>query len=352
MASPGRRHEALMAREAILIGETTGEHAPPTVRRNAFQTPGGDAAEQQLLPPLRWLMQPDDSRFAHPAETHLSHLLTFYGIRWSYEPTTFAVRWGPNGEPLQFVTPDFYLPDHDCYLELTTMRQRLVTRKNRKFRLLRQHYPNVNVRILYLRDFERLRRTYRDEHANTRPVLGDVVYDDTQLEVRIGELAADYSDLWASKATEERTVRPLLLGLGQGSRTFLSALSAQVRAQGVPVDQDSILLTTPDSPESTRRVKVERTPRSSVINRPVTVVQEVLSTGLSAAYVQAWLMRHGATSVDICTLLDRDVARILDVPVALRGFAAPDVTLAGFGLSRWGEFRDLPHVAQVLAEEA
>ena len=106
-----------------------------------------------------------------------------------------------------------------------------------------------------------------------------------------------------------------------------------------------------DTPENTRRGRVERTPHTSVINRPVTVVQEVLSSGLSAAYVQAWLLKHGATSVDICTLLDRDVARVLDVPVALRGFAAPDVTLAGFGLSRWDEFRDLPHVAQVMAEE-
>ena len=341
-----------MAREAILLGEMVGEQAQREERSPGIMASENDPAEQQLLPPLRWLMQPDDSRFAHPAESHFSHLLSFYGIRWSYEPTTFAVRWGPKGEPLQFVTPDFYLPDHDCYLELTTMRQRLVTRKNRKFRLLRQHYPNVNVRILYLRDFERLRRTYRNGQPLLRPTLGDVVFDGTQLDLRIEELAGDYSDLWASKTTEERAVRPLLLGVGRGSQTFLEALSAHVRARGVAVDQDSILLTTPDSPEITRRVKVERTPRASVINRPVTVVQEVLSSGLSAAYVKAWLLRHGATSVDVCTLLDRDVARILDVPVALRGFAAPDVTLAGFGLSRWREFRDLPHVAEVLADEA
>ena len=341
-----------MAREAILLGESISAQPQREACSQSGASPTLDAAEQQLLPPLRWLMQPDDSRFAHPAETHLSHVLTFYGIRWSYEPTTFAVRWGPNGEPLQFVTPDFYLPDHDCYLELTTMRQRLVTRKNRKFRLLRQHYPNVNVRILYLRDFERLRRTYGADHAQSQPILGDIVFDSQQLSHRIEELAADYMDLWASKATEERSVRPLLLGLGRGSRTFLAALGEQVRGQGVPVDHDSIVLTTPDGPECTRRVKVERAPRINVMHRPVTVVQEVLSSGLSAAYVKAWLLRHGATSVDVCTLLDRDVARILDIPVALRGFSAPDVTLAGFGLSRWAEFRDLPHVAAVLAEDA
>lgn len=340
-----------MAREAFPLGEMIGEEPCREAPSRTDVVPGSEAAEQQLLPPLRWLMQPDDSRFAHPAESHLSHLLTFYGIRWSYEPTTFAVRWGPNGEPLQFVTPDFYLPDHDCYLELTTMRQRLVTRKNRKFRLLRQNYPNVNVRILYLRDFERLRRTYGHGHALSQPVLGEIVYDGDQLDRRIGELAADYMDLWASKATEERAVRPLLLGLGRGSDTFLEAMSRQVRAQGVPVDHDMLILSTPDGPDSTRRVRVERSPRTSVMHRPVTVVQEVLSSGLSAAYVKGWLLRHGATSVDICTLLDRDVARILDVPVALRGFSAPDVTLAGFGLSRWREFRDLPHVSEVVAED-
>ena len=216
-----------MAREAILLGEMIGEQARREERSPGNLASGNDPAEQQLLPPLRWLMQPDDSRFAHPAESHFSHLLTFYGIRWSYEPTTFAVRWGPKGEPLQFVTPDFYLPDHDCYLELTTMRQRLVTRKNRKFRLLRQHYPNVNVRILYLRDFERLRRTYRNGQPLSRPTLGDVVFDGKQLDHRIEELAGDYSDLWASKAPEERAVRPLLLGVGRGSQTFLEALSSR-----------------------------------------------------------------------------------------------------------------------------
>lgn len=340
-----------MAREAVLLGETGGAFPRGEARGAGYGSSGSRVAEQQLLPPLRWLMQPDDSRFAHPAESHLSHVLSFYGIRWSYEPTTFAVRWAPNGEPLQFVTPDFYLPDHDCYLELTTMRQRLVTRKNRKFRLLRQHYPNVNVRILYLRDFERLQRTYSHGQTLAHPVLGEVIYDSQQLGDRIEELGADYMDLWASKTTEERAVRPLLLGLGHGSRTFLEALGAEVRSRGVPVDHDSIVLSTPDAPGSSRRVRVERTPRASVLHRPVTVVQEVLSSGLSAAFVTSWLLRHGATSVEVCTLLDREVARILDVPVALRGFSAPDVSLAGFGLSRWGEFRDLPHVAAVLAEK-
>ncbi|MFT4036990.1 MAG: phosphoribosyltransferase family protein [Thermomicrobiales bacterium] len=345
-------------REAILLGPAddnaarqpfdSAGHAPLALPAFAAQS----GATQQMLPPLRWLMQPDASRFAHPAESQLAHMLSFYGVRWSYEPTTFAVRWGPEGEPLQFVTPDFYLPDYDCYLELTTMRQRLVTRKNRKFRMLREAYPNVSVRILYQKDFERLQRVL--DAPRTRPLaaLGGPVFDAGQLRERISILAADYVDLWASKSTEERAVRPLLLGLGRGSRTFLDALGAEVRAHGVSVDQDRIELSHPGAPGTRRRARVERSPQAAIDHRPVLLVQEVLSSGLSAAYVTAWLQRHGAASVEICTLLDRDVARVLDVPVALRGFSAPDVALAGFGLSRWREFRDLPYVAAVEAAPA
>ena len=80
------------------------------------------------------------------------------------------------------------------------------------------------------------------------------------------------------------------------------------------------------------------------------IVQEVLSTGLSAAFLEAWLRRHGAAAVEVCALLDREAARILDVPVISRGFAAPDVPLAGYGLARWREYRDLPFIAELETE--
>lgn len=76
-------------------------------------------------------------------------------------------------------------------------------------------------------------------------------------------------------------------------------------------------------------------------------MQEVLSSGLSAAYLHAWLHRHGAAVVDVCALLDREAARVIDVPVTCRGFAAPDVALAGYGLARRSEFRGLPYIAEI-----
>ncbi len=94
--------------------------------------------------------------FAHASEQAFADLLDFYGIAWQYEPTTFVLEHGPDGAPAAAMTPDFFLPDHDVYVELTTMQQRLVTRKNRKIRLLRERYDDVDVRILYADDLDAL----------------------------------------------------------------------------------------------------------------------------------------------------------------------------------------------------
>ncbi len=305
---------------------------------------------QELLPPLRWLLQPDINRFAHPAEVELARLLTFYGIRWSYEPTTFAVRWGSDGQPQEFVTPDFYLPEHDCYLELTTMRQRLVTRKNRKFRKLRECYPNVRVRILYLRDFKRLAVTYGPADSERKGTLGDVVFSAQELESRIAEIAAQLVDELTERGALDGGQRPLLLGVGKGSRTFLAHLSDGVRALGIPVDLDRIELTSLTEHAAGSRVKVLRAPHVPAAGRNVVVVQEVVSSGLSAAFLDTWLRRHRASGVAFCALLDREEARIVDVPLSCRGFLAPDVPLAGYGLARWKNFRDLPDIVEVASD--
>ena len=98
--------------------------------------------------------------FAHPSEAELASVLDFYQIRWLYEPKTFPLRHDDIGRPIESFTPDFYLPDFDLYLELTTLKQSLVTRKNRKLRRLRELYPDVNVKLLYRRDFLNLARKF------------------------------------------------------------------------------------------------------------------------------------------------------------------------------------------------
>src|SRR5215207_4295392 len=248
-----------------------------------------EAPRQELLPPLRWLLQPNDNRFAHPAEIELARVLTFYGLRWAYEPTTFAVRWGRDGRPVEFVTPDFYLPEHDLYLELTTMRQRLVTRKNRKFRLLRESYPNVRVRLLYLRDFKRLRDVYGPSGVERQARIGAILYAEQDVEMRIAQLAQQLIQAWYGRAASERGQRPLLVGVGSGSNRFLASLGENLRGLGVPVDLDRVALTSISADSGPNRVRVCRPPAATLTGRSVTLVQEVLSTGLSATFLTAWM---------------------------------------------------------------
>ena len=80
-------------------------------------------------------------------------MLDFYAIDWEYEPRTFVLRRDRDGKPVQAFTPDFYLPAYDLYIEITTLNQKLVTKKNKKARRLREQYPDVEIRVLYQRDY-------------------------------------------------------------------------------------------------------------------------------------------------------------------------------------------------------
>lgn len=95
----------------------------------------------------------DRISFAHASESQFARLLDFYGIEWAYEPTSFDLEWDSDGNVIQRFTPDFFLPAYDLYIEITTLNQKLVTKKNRKVRRLREQYPGVHCKIFYQRDY-------------------------------------------------------------------------------------------------------------------------------------------------------------------------------------------------------
>jgi len=106
----------------------------------------------------------DPPRFANDAEVECARILDYHGIAWQYEPHSFVLEQDENGRVLEAFTPDFYLPEQDTYLEVTVMKQSLVTRKHRKIRKLRERYPDVKVKLFTRRDFERLARKYGLTH--------------------------------------------------------------------------------------------------------------------------------------------------------------------------------------------
>ncbi len=99
-------------------------------------------------------------RFANDAERECAKVLDFYRVPWQYEPRSFVLETDDEGRVIEAITPDFYLPEQDLYVEVTMMKQSLVTRKNRKIRKLRERYPDVNVKLFYKRDVERLAQKY------------------------------------------------------------------------------------------------------------------------------------------------------------------------------------------------
>jgi hypothetical protein len=99
---------------------------------------------------------PTPPAFAHASEAELARILDFYDVRWAYEPHTFPVLWTLDGTVIESFSPDFYLPDLDLYLELTTLKQSLVRKKNRKLRRLRELYPDIRIKLFYARDFRML----------------------------------------------------------------------------------------------------------------------------------------------------------------------------------------------------
>lgn len=96
------------------------------------------------------------SGFAHNSEEELAGFLDFYRIEWLYEPVCFPLSWDEQGRVTESFTPDFYLPQFELYVELTTMKQSLVTKKNRKIRKMRELYPDFKIKILYERDYRKL----------------------------------------------------------------------------------------------------------------------------------------------------------------------------------------------------
>ncbi len=142
--------------QAALSARGLVEHsllAPGIEAQLQFQT-RLELARHGVVP--RGLANLKRAAFGHPSEETFANLLDFYRIPWQHEPRSFPLQWDKEGNVSEAFTPDFYLPESDLYVELTTMKQSLVTKKNRKVKLLRAVYPHINIQIFYQKDLQDL----------------------------------------------------------------------------------------------------------------------------------------------------------------------------------------------------
>ncbi|HEX9476372.1 MAG TPA: hypoxanthine phosphoribosyltransferase [Candidatus Dormibacteraeota bacterium] len=254
-----------------------------------------------------------------------------------YEPVSFPIAWDGTRVSEMF-TPDFYLPEHDLYVELTTMKQSLVTPKNRKLRMLREIYPDVNVRLLYRKDYQQLltKAGYGAvEVQNLRKQdIGNILISPVELETRVRALARKISRDYHGRSI-------VLVGVLKGVTFFLADLARQIKA---PFVIDYLDLKRFAGAQPRERVRIVRDIDYPIEGRHVLLVEDIVNTGLTLDYLLSELRGRGPASIEVVTLLDRPTRRLVEVPVRYVGFQIPNDYIVGYGLDYRELYRNLPFI--------
>ncbi|MDI6858505.1 MAG: hypoxanthine phosphoribosyltransferase [Dehalococcoidia bacterium] len=273
--------------------------------------------------------------FAHASEEEFAKILDFYGISWQYEPRTFPLRTEEDRVTEAF-TPDFYLPDIDTYIELTTLRQGLMTDKHRKVRLMRQLYPHTKIKLLNKRDYLRLLAKYGFGPPSSKSIerIERVLISAPQLKRRVSELGAQITKDYRGKT-------PLLVGVLKGVTCFMADLMRQI---SLPLAVDFMAISSYEN-ESGTSVRILKDLDENVEGRDVLVVEDIIDTGMTLNYLLGYLEAHRPASLKVCTLLDRRARRLVDIPIAYVGFEIPDEFVIGYGLDYHQLYRNLSFIA-------
>jgi len=274
-------------------------------------------------------------KFAHPSEEEFAQILDFYNIEWVYEPQSFPLVWDGDRVTEMF-TPDFYLPGLDLYVELTTLRQSLVTEKNRKLRHLRELYPEIKITLLYKKDYDRLlaKFGYGPLAQDRGRGVGEVLYSSAEIQRRVSEIAKKISKDYADR-------HPVMVGVLRGVFCFMADL---IRQMTIPLDVDFMAISYYGSEDSSV-VKITKDIDLNVAGRPVILVEDIVDTGLTLNFVIKHLEAKGVSDLVVCALLDKRTRRIVDVPLRYVGFEIPDEFVVGYGLDYLEEYRNLPFVS-------
>jgi hypoxanthine phosphoribosyltransferase len=280
------------------------------------------------------LSQPDDQRFVHPAEDEFASFLDFYRIRYQYEPVSFPLRWHSDSRVAEMFTPDFYLPDQDLYVELTTMKQAHVTRKNRKMRRLRELHPDINIVLLYRKDYHEILSRFGYGSVDITSLREDqierILLSQYEIQDRVRELGQQISRDYAGKSI-------LLVGVLKGITFFLADLA---RAITRPLAIDYMQL----SRAVDQGVQIDKDLDLEIEGQHVLLVEDIVNTGMTMNFLLDRLRGRKPASLEVCALLDKSERRLSPVDVKYIGFQIPNEFVVGYGLDYRELYRNLPFV--------
>lgn len=339
---PARRREETMT-PAVATSTVEVERKQPaegeaTTKLPRWRRSGRGRRQWQEQAPAETpkLEKPPAVRFAHPSESEFARILDFYSINWQYEPRSFPLRW-EHGRVAEAFTPDFYLSDLNLYVEVTTLKTGLTADKNRKARLLKQLYPEVNIKLLKKRDLLTLlaKYGYGPLAPEEVPDIDRILIPTTRLQQRVAELGAQISRDYAENDL-------VLIGVLRGVFCFLADLTRHLTP---PVTIDFLAISSYDGDSTGGAVRILKDLDENIKGRHAILVEDIVDTGMTLNHLLDYLWAKKPASLKVCALLDKKVRRLTNVQVDYVGFDVPDEFVVGYGLDFRQRYRNLPFIA-------
>ena len=166
-----------------------------------------------------------------------------------------------------------------------------------------------------------------------------VLIPQNRLQERVSELGLEISESYADKDLA-------VVAILKGSFIFAADL---LRAMTITVSIDFMAISSYAGQQGSGVVRITKDLDQSIAGRNVLLVEDIIDTGLTANYLVQTLKRRNPASLAVCALLDKSARRIIDLPIAYRGFEIPDVFVVGYGMDYQQRYRNLPHIAELRA---
>jgi hypoxanthine phosphoribosyltransferase len=163
----------------------------------------------------------------------------------------------------------------------------------------------------------------------------EILLDADTIAARVAELGAQLSVDYAER-------NPVLLSVLKGAVVFLADL---MRSMDIPSSIDLMELSSYGAgTETSGQVRILKDLSSSIEDRDVVVVEDIIDTGLTLNYLLRYLAERAPASIRVCCLLDKPARRLADLEIDYRGFTIPDRFVVGYGLDFNERYRNLPYI--------
>ena len=168
-----------------------------------------------------------------------------------------------------------------------------------------------------------------------------VLFSQEDIARRVAEMGTELAERFQGK-------KPLFLGVLKGCFVFMSDL---VRACPIKSDLEFIAVSSyGNATSSSGRVQITHDVQQDITGRDLVIVEDILDSGNTLAFLKNYLMTKGAASITIATLLDKPARREKPITADYAGFVVPDEFVVGYGLDYCQQYRNMPYIGVLKPE--